>query len=414
MVQTGCNIVAAMREMRPMSMKQCLVCKGSRMLCGYSSCPLLQKVYAQFSKEGKISQEIYGPSPPSLFVGHYGYPNISIGPSIAFDNEGLIDDPREWYGKDIDEIIRARYSTVRSMAKENIYSRDKVVRDTQELAMATKPADLEVEFEKTPKYSLSFSAVNQPMGPVGRLKHFRIATNTKIPSIVEYVINDELKAADSSYILFNKGFDVHYLTKILSAGTLGVKDKRIVPTRWSITAIDDIIGKRLMKNVKEYETINQPLLYHNRYLDNNFNILLLPGSWEFEMFEAWAPGTLWTLAFDEPAINYEYEPNSGRTTYATQEGGAYYAARFAVLEALNRTKQQARVIIFREIYENYTVPVGVWEVRENVRRAMSKKPLKFDKLSDALELLRTSQRIRLDVYTKRSTILRQRKLSDFS
>ena len=48
------------------------------------------------------------------------------------------------------------------------------------------------------------------------------------------------------------GFDENYLSRILSAGTLGVKTQRkLVPTRWSITATDDTIGKELISQVKD-------------------------------------------------------------------------------------------------------------------------------------------------------------------
>lgn len=48
----------------------------------------------------------------------------------------------------------------------------------------------------------------------------------------------------------------------------------------------------------------------------------------------------------------------------------------AVLEALERERRQAGAIILREAYAGY-VPLGVFNVRENVRNAMHQKPLEF-------------------------------------
>ncbi len=96
-----------------------------------------------------------------------------------------------------------------------------------------------------------------------------------------------------------------------------------------------------------------------------------------------------------------------------KEGGGYYAGRFGVAEYLNRIKRQARVIIFREIYEGYIMPVGVWEVRENVRKAVEKNPRKFSTLNEALADIGTRLRIPIDEYLKRSEILKQRRINEW-
>ena len=76
-------------------------------------------------------------------------------------------------------------------------------------------------------------------------------------------------------------------------------------------------------------------------------------------------------------------------------------------------KRQARVVVFREVYEGYAVPVGVWQVRENVRNAMKSDCEKFSTLKEALDYIRPRLRIPLEEYVKRSKILRQMRLSDF-
>jgi len=119
------------------------------------------------------------------------------------------------------------------------------------------------------------------------------------------------------------------------------------------------------------------------------------------------------MSCDRPTIQEEYEGFEGRSDYALKEGGGYYAGRLAVTEALHRMKKQARTIIFREIYEGYTIPVGVWEVRENVRKALQKKPKRFSNMTAALEDIETRLRIPPREYLKNSEMLKQRKLSEF-
>lgn len=119
------------------------------------------------------------------------------------------------------------------------------------------------------------------------------------------------------------------------------------------------------------------------------------------------------MSFEKPQIVEEYEPYEGRTTYALREGGGYYAGRIAVKEALHRMKRQAKAIIFREIYEGYIMPVGVWEVRENVRAALRKRPKRFGTLKDALEDMGTRLRIQIQEYINKSELLKQRRINEY-
>jgi len=413
-----CDITKALNQAKIEGTDLCLVCKGSRLLCGRTYCPLIKRVSVMTSPrvEEKLSQEMFGPSPPSIFVGRYGYPNVFVGPMSAIDPDDpkLMDDPSKWYGKDFDEIIQMRANLVRSEKVEHVKSQSRAVLDSQELALSLRPTDVEIEFKKKPAFNLSFSSMTQPMGPTGELKRFDITENVHIPRAVERVVGDEIKAAEGASQLFDKGYDVYYLTKALSSGAMGLnKNKRMVPTRWSITAVDDMIAKNLMKDVRTFPSINEFRVYSNTYLDNHFEILMMPGAWEFENFEAWAPKTLWTLTQDKPVVQLEGEPHEGRTKYAEKEGGGYYAARIGVVEALHDMRRQARVVSFREVHEGYVMPVGVWEVRENVRRAMKNWPMKFVTREEALAHIAKQLRIDFREYLRMSSVLRQRRLSEF-
>jgi hypothetical protein len=413
-----CEITKALMKGVADGTDLCIVCKGSRLLCGRIYCPLLQRVGMMTNPrtEEKLSEDMFGPSPPSIFVGRYGYPDVFVGPMSSIDPENpkIMDDPSRWYGMDFEDIIRMRTNLVRSKKTENIKSRSRTVLDSQELALSLKPTDVEILFKKAPRFNISFSAMTQPMGPTGEMKRFEIVENTKIPRAVDYVVNDEIKAVEAATTLFDKGYDVYYLSGVLSSGVLGLEhNRKMVPTRWSITAVDDMIAKRLIDDIRTFPSISDFRVYSNTYLDNHFEILMMPGAWEFENFEAWAPKTLWTLARDEPVIQLEGEPHKGRSDYAEKEGGGYYAARLGVAEGLYDMRRQARVVSFREIHEGYVMPVGVWEVRENVRHALRKKPMKFATRDEALVHIASQLRISINEYIKRSGILRQRRLSDF-
>lgn len=368
---------------------------------------ILPKIKKSFKKE------FIGAS-PSIFIGYTGYPKVSIGPIASLEESTSLENPKEWYGQSYSKLIENRSLNMRSKYSENIYNLSKITELIQQLAIASKPTDVELLFKDKPKYKISFSNITQPEGPIANLKKAKITENISIRRYVDKIISDELKANESAGLLYKKGEDVYKISTILSSGILGTEKKRLVPTRWSITAVDDLIAKQLLEKVRDFPVINEYLVFSSKYLDNRFIILLMPGKWEYENFETWSPGSTWyPKEGKEPLILEEYEPFSGRTSYADKETGGYYAARLAVVERLFSMKRQARAVVFREIDSGYTVPMGVWVVRETARNAMNTSPKKFNILKEVFDYLRKELKISLESYLKNSKILRQKRLNDF-
>jgi hypothetical protein len=391
----------------------CILCKGSRALCGHEQCPLYRKLNIAPRFKKTVSKDFFGPS-MNVFVGRIGYPRVSIGPLTAIEVKDGLDSPGSWFGMEYGDIIELQSLLLRSKLSQNIHSRSRFVEDNQELALANKPTDVEMRFTKKPIYRMSFSDVHRPMGPSAPLEKMRITENPKISQKIEKIVRDEIKANEAGLMLYGLGQDVYRISSILSSGIMGMEQNRkMVPTRWSITATDDMVFKSLVSDVRDFPSVNNYMVYSSKYLDNHFEILLMPGNWEYENFEAWAPGSMWAFNLKKTEIIEEYEPFKGRTKYADKEGGGYYAARLGVIEGLHRIKRQARVVVFREIYEGYTLPVGVWQVRENVRNAFKGKPEKFSTLSGALKHIDSKTRLAIGDYIKTSRILKQRRLSDF-
>lgn len=394
----------------------CLICKGSRRLCGWRFCPLLSREKAIPRIREKVSESFFGSS-TSVFVGHNFYPNVYVGPLASLDSESpeTFASPQEWFGKPYSKIIETRSFVLRSKYRENIYSRSRFVESNQELALAEKPTDVELDFKKKPSITFEYSDITQPMGPSATLKKMRITENPKIPIKTEKIVSDELKAEEAGFLLYKHGQDVYNVSTILSSGVLGFEKKRkLVPTRWSITATDDMVFRRLVQKVRGYRQVNDYLVFFSEYLDNHFLFLLMPGNWEFENFEAWSPGSSWSFNLKRTEILEEYEPFHGRTSYANLQAGGYYASRLAAIEYLDRIKRQARVVGFREIHEGYTIPLGVWVVRETARNAFRSEPLKFPTLKDALAHIDSKLRLSITEFVRRSRILGQKRLGDFN
>jgi hypothetical protein len=151
-------------------------------------------------------------------------------------------------------------------------------------------------------------------------------------------------------------------------------------------------------------------------MDNVFEILMIPGQWSYESMEAWYPGTVWNPAGTNIAIFSDWEGNNGRTTYA-QIGGCYYSARLAVCEQLTKERRQATAIVLREARPGYIMPIGVWQVRENVRNAMHQKPYLFKNLAESLQFISGRFEIPMQRWILQSELLKralfQKRITDY-
>ncbi|MFA4646211.1 Nre family DNA repair protein [Pyrococcus kukulkanii] len=396
----------------------CAVCKGRKLLCGRPVCPILERFRAVREVTPLINREdIFGSSPPSIFVGEYGYPKVRLGPLVPpIEGEtSHLDNPNSWENVTIGDVLRYRSLLVMGQVKADVDVRKsgRLIESIQELALSSKPVDSEVLLKGKPVIKVLPSEFAPPLGPRGILRKFEIVDNPKVPRKVDYVVSDELKVKDAIITLYEAGFDEYYIIRLLSAGLLGVR-KKLVPTRWSITAVQDTIGSYLRKIILDYEPIKEYELYFHEFLGNRYIVLLIPRMYAFELLEVWLKGSL--FGSDEPSVIHDYEDFRGIKGYAEETSGAYYAARLSVLEYLRRRKRQASAIVFREVTPAYYAPLGVWQVRVGVRKALENIPQTFETLTEALNEIRRILQHPLGKYLDRSWLirqLRQRSIEDF-
>jgi len=401
----------------------CALCRGTKYLCGKSRCPVLVRYYSQEKIKPFLNKLlIEGASPPSVFIGRQGYPKVSIGPLIppVMGDTSFIDTPEQWINHSLDEIVDFRSMLIRGTHTVNIYdveSSNRIIQLTRELALSKNSVYTEAFFEKKPRGRIVFSDEVQPYGPSAPIKKFDIA-NPKYDHRVEKAFYDtDLKARDALLTLYKNGVEISKIQRAFSVGAFGIKKyRRFVPTRWSITAVDSTIGEALMSQTKTAEWINEYRVYYLNQYDNRWIILMIPYAWQYELIEAWYPNTTWNPYGSNIAIFNSYEFYNGRKTYA-EIGGCYYAARLAVNETLTKERRQAAVVIMREAHPGYILPIGVWNVRESVRKALSGKPYKFDTIGEALEMVKQKMDIPLERWIKNSAILKnhlqQKTLEDF-
>jgi hypothetical protein len=392
----------------------CLACRGARMLCGKARCPILVKAEALVRVKGGLDREqIAGSTPPAAFVGRIGYPKVYVGPLLPnfYGDTVLLDTPEWWLGKGIEEIVSFRYSLVRGKSRLEVKAAStghRLLDTLQELAMSVKAVDAEAVFEKKPLKMLILSDIAQPFGPSAPLRSFKASGSSVDRRIEKAYYDRDLKAAEAVAELYKKGVLVTRIQRAFSLGMFGEgKRRRLVPTRWSITAVDSIISEVLVKEVKNHPTIDKYMVFYLKNIGNLYIVILMPKPWSFEWIEAWFPGTPWNPegASPKPAIMGDYESYWGRKDYPSI-GGCYYSTRLAATEALSRMRRQATVLALREIYPDYILPVGVWNVRESIRAALKTKPRIFDTLEEALRFAKGLLKVPLQSWIQHSTILR--------
>ncbi len=404
----------------------CIRCKGNnpQLYCGRTYCPIIAKSEALFKVKEKTTKQDFFGSSPSPFVGRFGYPRINVGVLSTEEQDSWVyDAPRYWAESnfEIPQIIDFRSALINSRFLVNVKDQNKFLEVSQEVGMASRPVELEINLEHKPMFRVKTDAYTAPMGPNARLKNVEITSNPKISHKVEKVVDDcDLKATSAMVYLYEHSFDENFLTRLLSVGNLGVKPQRkLVPTRWSITAVDDNVGKHLIEEIKQYKEVDY-IAYFGGYLGNYYLILFFPEVWSYELFETYLPMASWNIS-DKVQFSTDYEPYTGRKGYAENCAGGYYAARLPILEKLNVMKRQASVLALRFITGEYYIPLGVWVVREAVRKTMQRKGIEFESkelmLNYAKGLIKKRFGYDLDGLLKESILLKniktQRKLTSF-
>ncbi len=360
----------------------CVRCRGFMALCGRRVCPVLVKARTYMDLQ-HLKSDIAGSAPPAVFVGSYGYPKVIAGPLIPPLSGDTMDmDSERWLGLGFDDILRYRFQLVRSKSVIDIKSAREpsgVLEKVQEMVMSDRPVDTEASFVKKPDSRVAFSMREAPAGPSADIKSFSLVDNPSVPRAVDRVTSDtDFKAAPGVLDLFKSSIDQRQITRLFSVGMLGEKDnRRLVPTGWSITAVDDIVGKGLLDKVRYHPTIDRYMVFSAGALANNVCILLTPTPWMFEGLE------LWHISAPNWRCDSDYELYEGRKDYASSLAGAYYAARLPVAEHLDTAGRQAGAIAFLEVMNDW-IPLGVWRFRELAKEALLNPPSAFDSLDLAL------------------------------
>ncbi len=407
-------------------MNLCVRCKG-RDFCKRGHCTILEKMNIQKKANTHFKQEFQGTA-PNVFVGKFGYPHVSVGLLATEYSGNDVDDPLQWSAKgySINKVMDLRSNLIHSKFASHIQApvltmyknktQEKLTEISKEISLSKTSVDTEVSLHAKPLFKLSFNQDSSPHGPSVAVKTASITENVRVPTKVDKVVSaKDLSANEALSYLYKHQFDEHYLTKILSVGNLGIGSKRkLVPTRWAITAVDDSLGKQLLSDVKGYSRSTGYEAYFGGHLGNYYLVLFFPGVWSYELFETYLPGALWNQEKGATIqTSTDFETFAGRKEYAHETTGGYYATRLAILEYLHAKKRQGTTLVFRFITDEYYAPLGVWVVREATRKTLLQKPLEFSSrellLTYAKHFLRKKFGIQIDSFLERSHVVSEQK-----
>jgi len=347
----------------------CSTCKGKGMY-GLPHCPVMKRFHTQVRTAPR--QEFMGSS-PSLFIGSHGYPRVTGGPLMIND----ADNPPSWVasGLGIDDIVDIRARTIRGISQVTSY-----LPALQELAISSIPLDVEVLFTRPVSFDLTFDGTVAPVGLSGDLAKMKVIDNPRIEPSVDRVTSDtDLGAMGACSELHQSGIDVYQISRLMSGGLIG-RRRKVVPTRWSITAVDDSVSSALKQKIARYTPIDHIRVFSHVLYANRIVVVLLPGDWRYEMIERWQAQSLWSGETDSITVDREGMKKKGYSPIS----GAYYSARLAVAEYLDATRQCARVIVIRSVSADYWAPLGTWVIREATRGAMKQPGISCETVDEAV------------------------------
>ncbi|MBI2970963.1 MAG: hypothetical protein HYY37_00925 [Candidatus Aenigmarchaeota archaeon] len=372
----------------------------------------LSRLYSRIRmRTANFSEKMSGSSPPSVFVGRFGYPKVFVGPLLPHQHgdTSTMDLPESWLGTghQAADVIDLRTQLVRGKQLVGVRDRGKTVEIMQSVALAKRPLDMQAEFEKKPVGRFIHEEA-QPFGPSAPIRHLEVSNEKLHPRLEKFYHDTDAKAAEAVITLYEKDLPVSTLQKALSVGAFGMeRNRRLVPTRWSITAVDDTLSKHLLEAIRTYPVIEDYQVYEYEAMNNYFAVLLMPMRWQYESMEAFMH-----IFGREELLFSDWEPYGGRKEYAAI-GGCYYSGRLAIAEKLHEMGRQAGAIVFRDVYSGY-IPLGVWLVRECMRNAMNAAPKRFSVRQPALAYISSKLRLPFWRYRQASALLKQRNLAYYA
>ena len=371
-------------------------------ICGEEDCKRHGFLFGQKKELGK--KEFSGSSPPEIFIGRWNYPNVYTGilSPEEYGNNEIMSSPEMWHSNKlgIGDIMDLRRQLIYGRTTGNVKRLNGKFNEVmKEIAMTDKSVAMEFKLKKAVAAEKHPDVRVPLIARAAVVDKVRLQENPRVLGKVDYIVNDkDVKSKDSILELYKSGIDNSSIIKLLSAGLLGLgSNRRLVPTRWAITATDDTISKEKLKKIKMFQEVGEIEVFNAEYLGNHYEFILLPGEFSFEVIE---------ISLKSEGVWQDYEGFFARKKYADSVTGAYYANRLAVCEYLEGRKRQASVLVLREVRPEYYAPCGVGILREVSREAFRNVGEKFNSLQEAFIAVQSRLRLNVGNFIEKSWLLK--------
>ena len=353
------------------------------------------------------AEEAEGPTPPSPLVGESGYPKVPVSLGISpYGDPALRDSPQLWAraGLSLEEVARLRTEMLYPFKNFDVRRPEELLKgDLAWGAVSYKPVDAEAKLSGKPRPP-SFDGILSPIGVSARAEEVKVVDNPKVDPLLERRAEEGVKAEEAIKELFKRGIDIYLLQKALSVGLLG-KRKRLVPSRWAITAVDVAVSKALKEDLLKMKWTSSVKAATYSHYGNVYKVILLPGPPAVEMLEVWEPRSLWT---PKEVTIHNFEGPAVRARALDPDDGGFHALKVGALKAMWEKGVSATALIIRRITPDYYLPLGSWQIREGAYAATLRALEGGDlTLREALEAIN-------DEKASEFKVLKQRSLSEYT
>jgi len=358
------------------------------------------KEIKKYQQELKPTKEIEGFA-SSAIVGEKNYPNLKVHNISNDDKKNSFFNSSNIIKQNYSDIIKLKAKNILGSTQSlNIKKINTKIREELENIYKSKR---EIEFSSKFRNELKFdkiltSKVSGIMGSKNELTKINPNENTKTSNKIEKYTANDIKSKEAIISLYEKGVNESQIQNLLALGSFGINfNKKLVPTKWAISAFDQTIEKHLYKKIIKYNPINNYEIYTSYDKGNTFIIILIPDTFSAEIVEAFDSTSQNSkfseglgivskknsLTIERDFVNFENKLKKSEPETA----GGFWATKMPIQEYLLSRKKQASFISIR-IIENYDIPLGVIFVREKVRDAMKNKIFSTSNENNLFEFLK--------------------------
>ena len=361
----------------------------------FSNKKIINRTKNEFFKQVKAYQKTLKPTKEiegfgsAPIIGEKNYPFLQIHNSSNEDKENNFMNTNKIVKQGYKDIFQLKAKNILG-STQNTHIKQTTDRVNNEIIDIYK-SKRAIEFNSTFETEIKFDKVltNKMAGVMGsknELESLNATENTTTSKQIEKYSTNDAKAKEACIKLYEQGKNEQQIIHLLALGVFGVNiNKKLVPTRWAITAYDKMIESHLHKQILKYNPINQYEVYYCQNKSDTHVNILLPDHYMGTHTEDWSNSQSPGMGGHNTDI---FNNQNKIPTPEPLNSGGYYATKIALNEHLQERKKQAAAIMIRVIID-YDVPLGVVFVRECVRESFNNQIFKTSSFQELTEFIKT-------------------------